>query len=75
MLAAGSDSSFGTRVKSVWSDELPDRWVVITRDVFGDFGSCELEGITLSTGGTGSLLFDHVYFARRQSDFDLISPE
>jgi hypothetical protein len=73
ILSAGPNSKSDAHARSVWSDKLPDRWVVVTRDLYRDFGSSELRGITLSNPGTGSLLFDHFYFARRQSDFDLIA--
>jgi len=70
VMSAGPDASSEAGARSVWSGKLPDRWIVITRDVFGDFGACELRSITLSHSGTGRMLFDQMYFARRQSDFE-----
>lgn len=63
----------------VWNDRLPSHWVVITRDLYADFGSCDLDAATLSAVGGETAWIDHIYFARRQEDFVLIpqapSPE
>lgn len=52
--------------------DMPDSWLVITRDVFGDFGPLDVSGITLHCPDGEQALVDHVYFGRTQQDFDLI---
>ena len=69
--SAGPDSRSEIGARSVWSGPLSDRWIVITRDVFRDFEACELRSITIRNSGTGTMLFDHLYFARHPSDFEL----
>jgi hypothetical protein len=48
---------------------LPDDWVVVTRDLFADFGSFVLTGIAFTPGPGEYGLFDHVYLARNLEDF------
>jgi S1-C subfamily serine protease len=49
-----------------------DGWVVVTRDLFRDFGKLELTGLMLSKLDGGHVLFDHVYIARSLSHFDRV---
>jgi S1-C subfamily serine protease len=62
----------------VWND-LGKDWVVVTRDLFADFGN--FDAVALHCGATGgeAVLFDHVYLARGHFDLDRIpqapSPE
>jgi len=51
---------------------VPPQWVVITRDLFDDFGPFDLTGIELAALGDGQVWLDHVYLARSEEDFDLI---
>jgi hypothetical protein len=46
---------------------LPDDWVVVTRDLFADFGAFALTGIAF-TPGSGEALFDHIYLAQSLED-------
>ena len=48
---------------------LPDDWVVVTRDLFADFGSFALTGIGFASGSGEYALFDHIYLARHLDDF------
>ncbi|HEY4313069.1 MAG TPA: hypothetical protein VGN12_26690 [Pirellulales bacterium] len=50
---------------------LPADWVVITRDLFADFGEFTLTGMALSPFDGEFALFDHIYLARTPRDFDL----
>ena len=68
---AGPDEVAAT-AKRVWSEELPDKWMVITRDLYGDFGACTIESLTLAAEAGEAALFDHLYFAQSQKDFELI---
>jgi hypothetical protein len=48
--------------------QLPDNWVMVTRDLFADFGAFKLTGLALTPGPGGYGLFDHVYLARTLDD-------
>jgi len=52
--------------------DLPDTWLVITRDVFADFGPMDITGMQLICPDGEQVLVDHVYFGRTHQDFDLI---
>jgi hypothetical protein len=54
-------------------NKLPADWVVVTRDLFADFGEFTLTGIALSAVDGEFALFDHIYLGRRDYDFDLVS--
>jgi hypothetical protein len=55
---------------AIYTDKrLPDDWVVVTRDLFADFGSFTLTGIAFTAGNGEYALFDHVYLARSLDDF------
>jgi hypothetical protein len=56
------------------SDKVPTDWVVVTRDLFKDFGPMVLTGFALTPmdGGTAGL-FDHVYLGRTIADLDQAS--
>lgn len=58
--------------RRVQDGALPDRWTVITRDLFEDFGPLEVEGITLSAPDGEYALFDQIYLARTRDDFRLL---
>lgn len=51
------------------SEELPQTWTVVTRDLFADFGEFALTGLALTPGPGEYGLFDHVYLARSLDDF------
>ncbi len=53
----------------VWRQLLPSQWIVITRDLYSDFGSLDITGLTLSTPDGSYALFDHIYLARSPEDF------
>jgi hypothetical protein len=52
------------------SDRVPDQWVLVTRDLFKDFGAGQLNGLTLSCPDGEYALFDHIYLARSMQDFE-----
>ena len=70
--AGAGEPSLGSASR-VWNEELPNEWIVITRDLFADFGSIDVSGLTLSTPDGDYALYDHVYLARMPTDFDSIS--
>lgn len=51
------------------SDATPREWQVVTRDLFADFGEFNLTGLGFQAGN-GSALFDHLYLARAEDDFN-----
>ena len=55
-------------------DKLPEEFVVITRDLFADFGEFTLNGIALSAVDGEFALFDQIYLGRNTADFELIKP-
>jgi hypothetical protein len=55
-------------------DKLPDDWVVVTRDLFADFGAFTLTGLALTPLDGEFALFDHLYLGRSVRDFELATP-
>jgi len=47
---------------------LPTDWVVVTRDLYADFGEFALTGIGFTPGPGEYGLFDHIYLARTLED-------
>jgi hypothetical protein len=50
--------------------KVPADWVVVTRDLFADFGEFTLTGIALSPIDGEYALFDHIYLAQTPQDFE-----
>ena len=72
------DPAYGV-ARRVWRHRLLDQWIVVTRDLYADFGQMDVTGLTLHVPDGEYALFDHVYLARTVEDFSLIrtapSPE
>jgi hypothetical protein len=68
-VAGNNDPGWGA--KSV-SPDPPTRWVVVTRDLFADFGACAVTGIALAAFRGRGAYFDHVYFGRTVDDLDRV---
>lgn len=58
---------------NVRDSDLPDEWIFMPRDLFADFGRCDLTSISLKVPDGEYALWDHIYFARDQGDFYQIS--
>ncbi len=56
----------------VWGLDLPSEWIVMTRDLFDDFGPAEINSLTLSVPDGKHALFDHIYLSRTETGFDRI---
>lgn len=56
-------------------DQPPAEWEYVTRDLFADFGEFNASGLRLTCADGEAALFDHIYFARRQEDFDAVDPK
>ncbi len=55
----------------VWGD-VPKEWVVITRDLYADFGNVDVKGLLVGCQEGEAAWFDHVYFGRGHYDLDRI---
>lgn len=58
----------------VVDEKLPEGWVVVTRDLFEDFGEFTLNGMALSPVDGEYALYDHIYLGRSTADFELAKP-
>jgi len=69
----------GARRVWAWSThaELPDAWIVETRDLFSDFGQFNgnLTSVVISCDVSGHALFDHIYLGRTEEDLELVPVE
>ena len=52
------------------AEKLPADWVLVTRDLYADFGEFTLTGVALSPIDGRYALFDHIYLARRRADLE-----
>jgi S1-C subfamily serine protease len=68
----GTGEPVGKSAIRVWNQNLPNEWIVTTRDLYADYGTMDATGITIQAPDGQSALFDHVYLARRPEDFNLI---
>ena len=50
----------------------PSDWTVVTRDLYGDFGTFDLTGFSFNCYEGEHTLFDHIYLGRTREDFDRI---
>jgi len=57
------------------SKELPGEFVLVTRDLFADFGEFTLTGLAFSPVDAQQAFFDHIYLARNPQEFDLAPPK
>jgi S1-C subfamily serine protease len=55
--------------KQSWPTGLPDDWIVITRDLFADFGKLNVTGLKLHVPDGDHALFDHIYLAKNRESF------
>ena len=62
--------AFGGAIR-VWHD-VGKEWIVITRDLYADFGNFDANAILFGALGGEAVLFDHVYLARGHYDLDRI---
>jgi biopolymer transport protein ExbB len=69
--AAGEAYGAAVRVDG----NLPGNWVVVTRDLFADFGEFTMTGLALSPMDGDFALFDHIYLGRVPRDFDLAAQQ
>lgn len=56
-------------------ERLPGDWVVVTRDLVGDWGEFTLTGLSFGSPDDQPAWLDHVYLARTWQDLDKVSVE
>ncbi|QDU94553.1 PDZ domain-containing protein [Lignipirellula cremea] len=56
----------------IWIQKLPSEWIVLTVDLYRDFGECEITALALSSPDGEYALFDHIYLGHAQSDLDAL---
>jgi serine protease Do len=66
---AGLDTPTDPSAQSVWRLDLPPEWIVMDRDIFGEFGRMDLTSLTISCTGGGHAVLDHIYLAAEYGDF------
>jgi len=66
---AGEGTPTAPVAQSVWAIDLPGEWIVLDRDIFGDFGRLDLTALTIACSGGSHVVLDHVYLARTHADF------
>jgi hypothetical protein len=52
--------------------KLPAKWTPLGRDIFGEFGTFSLTGLSFACPDGTAAYFDGIYLARTQSDFQYI---
>jgi hypothetical protein len=67
--AGGGEASFDGALRI--ERKPPSEWVVVTRDLYNDFGEFQLTGLSFNAMD-GEALFDHIYLGRSQQDFNRI---
>jgi hypothetical protein len=68
----GPGRSTDPSVRRLTTQDSSDKWLVITRDLYGDFGNLELTGLSVQVPTGATAWIDHFYLARTQNDFELI---
>lgn len=66
------NASFGGALRI--DGALPGGFVLVTRDLFADFGEFTLTGLAFAPLDGEFALFDHIYLGRHLRDFDLVAP-
>ncbi len=70
---AGQGEPVGGKALRIWPDELAEKWVVLTRDLYADFGAADWTSLALDCPDGEAAWFDHVYLGRTADDFKLIT--
>ena len=71
---AGKGTPTAPSAQSVWAIDLPPEWIVLDRDIFGDFGRLDLTAFSIACSGGSHVVLDHVYLARTPEDFKRLPP-
>ena len=54
--------SYGAAVR-IFQDELPGDWILVTRDLYADFGNMDVKSLVVGCPDGEAALIDHVYLA------------
>ncbi len=65
------ENRYGWATKFV-AERPPADWVVVTRDLFADFGPLTVRGLSLTAFDGKAAYFDHIYLGRSVVDLDRI---
>ncbi len=68
--AGDGEASFGAAVRL--SGKIPSEWTDYTRDLYAEFGSFDLTGLSVAAVDGEYALFDHIYLARTLDDLQKI---
>ena len=68
--SGGGGLSYGSAIRI--TGRVPADWVVITRDLYADFGEFSLTGLSFGAVDGDYALFDHIYLGRTLNDFQKI---
>ena len=71
---AGKGTPTVASAQSVWAIDLPPEWIVMDRDIFGDFGRLDLTSLTIACSDGSHAVLDHIYLARTYDDFKRLPP-
>ena len=71
---AGKGTPTAPAAQSVWAIDLPAEWIVLDRDIFGDFGRLDLTALTIACSGGSHVVLDHIYLAGTPEDFKRLPP-
>lgn len=55
--------------------KLPGNFVLVTRDLFADFGEFTFTGLALSPVDGEAARYDHIYLGKSLRDFELVAPK
>lgn len=58
--------------RRLWGGQFTDQWVVITRDLYQDYGACDLTALDLAVPDGGQAEFDQIYLGRSPADFNFL---
>ena len=70
--AGPGPESFGA--SEIVDQKLPEGFVVVTRDLFADFGEFTLNGLAFAAIDGEYALFDHIFLTRAAADFETPKP-
>src|SRR4029079_7231835 len=68
-LGAGPPS-YGKAIR-IRQEPLSNEWIVVTRDLYADFGEMDVKSLVVGCEDGEAALIDHVYLGRTRADFDL----
>jgi hypothetical protein len=68
---AANNSASTSTTQRLTTHKLGSEWLVVTRDLYGDWGTLDLTALSLQVLGNDPAWVDHVYLARTLKDFEI----